>query len=35
MGIGMVIVALTRPYEGILLCLPVTLCARPLAVEGP
>jgi len=24
MGIGMVIVALTRPYEGILLCLPVT-----------
>ena len=30
--IGIIILALTRPYEGLLLCLPVSFGARPLGV---
>ena len=32
MAIGIVILALTRPYEGMLLCLPVAVRAGPLGI---
>lgn len=34
MGLGMVILALTRPYEGILLCLPVVVAVVRWMVKG-
>ena len=34
MAIGIAILALTRPYEGLLLCLPVAFVLGPMGVEG-